>query len=270
MPGAAPGPAPAALFDSHAHLTDERFATDLPAVLRRAAQANVAEVLLPATDPEDAGRARELAGTSFETAPRLLWSSGLHPHSAARWGPETSARLEAELDRGAVAVGETGLDYHYEFAPRGAQREAFQAQAELARARDLPLVVHSRAADVEIAEVLRASGLGAHRVILHSFSGGPDLLRAALEEGWYVSFSGMATFKSFDPRPVAAVAPERLLLETDAPYLAPVPLRGKRNEPAFLGATLNRVADLRGIDPAEAAALTRANARRVYKLAASP
>lgn len=264
MSRAAPEPAPAPLFDSHAHLTDPQFAADLSSVLERAARANVAEVLLPASDPDDAGRALELAAA--HRGPALFASAGLHPHGAGAWSAETRDRLVATLDRGAVAVGETGLDYHYDFATRADQRRAFEEQAALARERDLPLIVHAREADGDVAALLRASAIGAQRVILHSFSSGPELLRAALDEGWYVSFSGMITFRRYDPAVVRAVATERLLVETDAPYLAPVPMRGRRNEPAYLPATAARLAVLRGLTPAAAAALTRDNARRVYKL----
>ncbi|MBA2564575.1 MAG: TatD family hydrolase [Gemmatimonadetes bacterium] len=178
------------------------------------------------------------------------------------------ARLEEAFEAGAVAVGETGLDFHYDNAPRSRQREAFEAQAEIAVRRGLPLIVHSRAAERETADVLRGSGLPADRVILHCFSAGPELLEAALHEGWYVSFSGLITFRGYTtvefPR---RVPPERLLIETDAPYLAPVPMRGRRNEPAFLPATLARVAETRGLELAAAALLTRANTLRVYGLA---
>jgi TatD DNase family protein len=292
MSGAVPPPpAPAPCFDSHAHLTDEQFAADLPEVFSRAARANVAELLIPATEPAEARRAREIArmaeaaraagapsgavsadaasvtSASAPAAPRVFWSAGLHPHSADRWEEDLAAELEAQLDAGAVAVGETGLDFHYENSPRKAQREAFAAQAALASARDLPLVVHSRAADRETLELLRESGLQPMRVILHCFSAGVELFEAALEEGYYVSFSGLITFKNYaTPQFMGAVPAERLLVESDAPYLAPVPLRGRRNEPAFLPATLARVAEARGLEPAEAAVLTRANALRVYKL----
>jgi TatD DNase family protein len=173
----------------------------------------------------------------------------------------------AAIEAGALAVGETGLDFHYENAPRERQHEAFAAQAELAHERDLPLIVHSREADVETLDVLRESGIPPERVILHCFSAGPRLFRHALDEGYYISFSGLITFRSYTTREfLSAVAPERLLIETDAPYLAPVPLRGRRNEPAFLPCTLAHLAAARGLDLGDAGSLTRANARRVYKL----
>lgn len=225
----------------------------------------MAEVLVPATEPADAARAASI-GAMVE-APRVFWSAGLHPHAADRWSEAVADEVRAQLDAGAVAVGETGLDFHYDNSARAKQREAFADQAALARKRDLALIVHSREADRETAEVLRASGIAPERVILHCFSAGNVLLREALERGYYVSFSGLITFKSYaTPEFLSAVSAARVLLETDAPYLAPVPLRGRRNEPAFLPATLARLAQARGLDAADAAGLTRANARRVYKL----
>jgi TatD DNase family protein len=287
--------ATASLFDSHAHLADAQFADDLPLVLERARAAGIREVLVPAAEPADADRAAAIASLTFgpvhapgspgaergvagepdagsrdaaRALPRIYWSAGLHPHEARRWGAGTAGEIVEKLEAGAAAVGETGLDFHYDHSPRDAQRAAFETQAALARERDLPLIVHSREADVETVAILRGSGIAAERVILHCFSAGPALFREALERGYYVSFSGLITFKRYDtPHYLSEVAAERLLIETDAPYLAPVPLRGRRNEPAFLPATLGRLAAARGLDPAEAARLTRANALRVYKLA---
>lgn len=261
-------PAPGPLFDSHAHLADAQFAADLPQVLARAAEAGIAEVLIPAADPADAGRAAAIARSVGTPTPRLYWSAGLHPHEAGRWEPDSVAEIAAALDAGAVAVGETGLDFHYDHASRAAQHAAFEGQAALARERELPLIVHSREADADTAALLRASGLAPERVILHCFSAGAALFGEALERGYYVSFSGLITFARYATPEILAQVPEgRVLVETDAPYLAPVPLRGRRNEPAFLPATLARLATARGLDPQEAAALTRTNAFRVYKLA---
>jgi TatD DNase family protein len=260
-------PAPGPLFDSHAHLADARFAADLPQVLARAAGAGISEVLIPATEPADAGRAAAIARGLGTRIPRLYWSAGLHPHEAGRWEPDTAVEIAAALDAGAVAVGETGLDFHYDHASRTAQLAAFEGQAALARERELPLVVHSREADADTAALLRASGVAPERVILHCFSAGASLFREALERGYYVSFSGLITFAGYaTPEVLVQVPEERVLVETDAPYLAPVPLRGRRNEPAFLPATLARLAAARGLDPQDAARLTRTNAFRVYKL----
>ena len=227
----------------------------------------MAEVLLPASDPGDAVRAAEIARTAEAATPRIFWSAGLHPHVADRWNAKLAAEVRCQLETGAVAVGETGLDYHYENAPREMQREAFAAQVAIAVDQDHPVIVHSREADHDTADILREGRIRPERVILHCFSAGPDLFREALERGYYVSFSGLITFKSYPtPELLPAVPAKRLLVETDSPYLAPVPLRRRRNEPAFLTATVARLAEARGIETAEAAAVTRANARRVYKV----
>ena len=235
------------------------------------------EVLLPATEPDDARRAAAIARDAAATgppaavdtvaAPRIFWSAGMHPHEASRWDARVQAEVLSALDDGAVAVGETGLDYHYDHAPRERQLEAFDAQAAIARDRGLPVIVHSREADADTTRLLVESGLPAERVILHCFSAGDSLFDEAIARGWYVSLSGLVTFRNFDrPHILTGVPDDRLLVETDAPYLAPVPFRGRRNEPAFLAATVRRIAEARGREPAAVAALTRRNAFQVYKL----
>jgi TatD DNase family protein len=215
------------------------------------------------TDPVDARAARSLAAATDG-----LWcTAGLHPHEADRFSAGTLEALAEVLEADeAVAVGETGLDYHYENAPREEQRSSFRAHLELAERREMPAVIHSRDADADTAELVESF---ADRVtgVLHCFTGGDELLDAALGAGWYVSFSGIVTFGSFDaPERVRRVPADRLMVETDSPYLAPVPERGGRNEPAFVAHTCRRVAEIRGEDPAGTAARTRANARRFYGL----
>ncbi len=251
------------LFDSHLHLTDDRFAGDVDEVLASARDAGVGEMVTVGTGPDDARRARDLAAREGG-----VWSTaGVHPHRASIFDDRAAGRLEDLLEAPeVVAVGETGLDYHYENSPREAQRESFRAHLELARRTGLPLVVHSRDADEETARFVRDEG-GGIRGVLHCFTGGDALLETALEAGWYVSFSGIVTFGSFDGEDrVRRVPAERVLVETDSPYLAPEPERGHRNEPAFVAHTCRRVAELRGEDPGETAARTRANARRFYGL----
>lgn len=252
------------LFDSHCHLTDDRFSGDREEVLERARKAGVEELVTVGTGPEDAREARALAAATDG-----LWcTAGLHPHEADRFEPEVLSRLEAVLATPeAVAVGETGLDYHYDNAPRTAQRRSFRAHLQTAERLDLPVVVHSRDADDDTAALVedfsgRVSG------VLHCFTGGDRLLEAARTAGWYVSFSGIVTFGSFAAHErVRRVPADRLMVETDSPYLAPVPERGGRNEPAFVAHTCRRVAEVRGEEPGETAARTRENARRFYRLA---
>lgn len=252
------------LFDSHCHLQDPAFDDDRGDVLARALEAGVGEIAVIASDPETAAAARGLATKAGED-PHLVWTAGLHPHAAKRWSPATRRRLEALLDAGAAAVGETGLDFHYDHSPRDDQRAAFAEQLALAIERDLPVVVHSREADDATLDLVETSGIAPARVVLHSFSGSVAMLDRAIEAGTYVSFSGMVTFRSFPAASlVARVPPDRLLAETDAPYLAPVPHRGKRNEPAFVAETIERLAAIHGVDGTAMGALTRANARRFY------
>lgn len=220
-------------------------------------------------DPESAARARALTGLDGDApaGPRVHYTAGLHPHDASRWSPEVAGAIEGHLDRGAVAVGETGLDHHYMNSPEDAQRAAFAAQLAIARERDVPVVIHSREAEAETLEVLAASAIAPGRVVLHCFSGSEAMLREGVERGYWISFSGMVTFRSFPAADLVPLVPEdRLLAETDAPYLAPDPHRGKRNEPAFVGRTVERLAELRGADPAETAERTFENARRFYGL----
>ncbi len=248
------------LFDSHCHLTAEAFAGDLDAVLARAREAGVEEMVTIASDPDDAAAAIALA----REHPFLRATAGLHPHDAERFGPGAETAIRRLLaDPEVVAVGETGLDFFYDNAPRARQLECFEAQVALAREAGLPVVVHAREADAEVAEVIR--GAAGVRGVLHCFGGGPDLLEAGLDAGWHVSFSGIVTFRRFDGAELVRRVPEeRLLIETDSPYLAPVPHRGRRNEPARLAHTCAAVAEIRGVPAERIAEATRRNARRFY------
>lgn len=251
-------------FDSHCHLQDPAFDDDRDAALARALAAGVEEIVLSADDPEAADRGRALAAAAGP-GPRIRWASGLHPHHAARWSPEVRRRIEEHLDAGAVALGETGLDYHWMNSPREDQRRAFAEQLELAAGRGAAVVVHTRDAEDETLEILGASAVVPERVVLHCFTGSREMLETAVERGYYVSFSGIVTFPRFPAGELVPRVPaERLLAETDAPYLAPVPHRGGRNEPAFVVATVARLAELRGEPVETTSELTRANARRFY------
>lgn len=251
------------MIDAHAHLTDERFADDVDDVIARAAAAGVTVVVSIATDVADARRAIALAerhGGVFATA-------GIHPHAAGNSAAGSLAEV-ADLARHprVVAIGEAGLDYHYDFAPRAAQIERFREQLALGVELDLPVVVHAREADADVAALLREAGPTC-RGVLHCYSSGPELLETGLRLGWYVSFAGMITFKKFDAVELLRSVPlDRLLVETDSPYLAPVPFRGKRNEPAYVVRVAARAAELRGEDPTAVAEATEANARALYRL----
>lgn len=254
---------PQPLFDSHCHLTDAAFAGEVDAVLGRARAAGVTGIVTIASDVADAGAAESLAAAHAD----VWWTAGVHPHVAAAAGDDAPGRLRELLARpGAVAVGETGLDYHYDHSPRDVQRRVFTMQIELARGLGLPIVVHARDADADMIAMIRECSddmVG----VLHCFSSGAPVLEAGLEAGWYVSFSGMVTFRNYRGAELLRSVPDdRLLIETDAPYLAPVPFRGRRNEPAYVANTCAAAAALRGVEASDLAFSTTANARRLYRL----
>lgn len=246
------------LIDTHCHLTDAAFDSDRTETLNRMAAAGVVAAVVIESDLERC----ETTLDWVSSASSLRMAAGCHPHDASKWGREAMVRLRDLWAAPAVAaVGEIGLDYHYDFSPRKAQRRAFAEQLDLAQELGLPVVIHAREADEDIVSILKDVQIP---VILHSFSSGATLSSAGLEQDWYFSFSGMVTFKSWTLDPVVhAVRPDRLLVESDAPYLAPVPWRGRRNEPSFLTATAARLAEVRSVSPEELASQTTDNAKRL-------
>jgi TatD DNase family protein len=248
------------LFDSHLHLTSERFDEDRAEVIARAREAGVAGFVTIASNPGDARAAIDLAASE----PDVWATAGLHPHEAEATSDSLIADIEAlTADPLVVAVGETGLDFFYDNAPRDIQTENFRAHLEVAARSELPIVVHSREADTETAALVTEYA-GRVRGVLHCFAGGPALLEAGLAADWYVSFSGLITFVPALTDHARLVPPDRLLIATDAPYLAPAPKRGRRNEPAFVAHTCERLAEIRGVGSPEMASLTTENARRFY------
>ena len=250
------------LIDTHCHLGDAAFDPDRDAVLERARGAGVGHVVVVGTTVEDSERALALA----RARPGLSATAGVHPHEAKTWSPQAAAHLEALLALPeVVAVGETGLDYHYDHSPHDAQRRAFDAQLALAAGLGKPVVVHAREADDDLAPLIREWGGRVPALVLHSFSAGPNVFDAGLEVGAYFSFSGMVTFRSWKLTESLVTCPaDRLLVETDAPYLTPVPHRGRRNEPAFAREVAQALAGARA-EPYDAVVrLTAANARRVF------
>ncbi|HEU4587394.1 MAG TPA: TatD family hydrolase [Gemmatimonadales bacterium] len=248
------------LVDTHCHLGDPAYEPDRPAVLERAWAHGIGHVVVIGESRAAAERAMALAATE----PRLSATAGLHPHEASAWTDEYAAWLQEALrDPRVVAAGEMGLDYHYDHSPRPVQRSVFDAQLAIARAAGRPAVIHAREADDDVATALRNQPEVV--AILHSFSSGMGLLRAGVGLGHYVSFSGMVTFKSWQLDDAIRETPlDRILIETDGPYLAPVPQRGRRNEPAFVRYVADRIAAVRGLDPAAVADATTANAIRVF------
>lgn len=250
------------VFDSHAHLTDPRFAGDVHEVISRARERGVQAIVTIASNVPDGEAALRLA----EMNPHVYATVGIHPHHAGDADDAAFERIRhtASLSR-VVAIGETGLDYHYDNAERGKQRHSFRRHLELAEELDLPIVVHARAADEDVANLIAEAGWS--RGVLHCFSSGPELLQLALSLGWYISFSGMITFPRWEAVDLLRSVPlERLLLETDSPYLAPVPHRGKRNEPANVVLVAEKAAELRGEDLTILTAATTANALNFYRI----
>jgi TatD DNase family protein len=253
------------MVDSHCHLDDSRFAGDLDGVIERAVAAGVTRMLSIGTGDGPPGI--DCAVRIAERYEAVIASIGVHPHDAAKVTPETYGELR-ELARQpkVVAFGEIGLDYHYDFSPRDVQREVFVAQLRLASELKLPVIIHTREAWADTLATLREhwSGPG----IMHCFTGTAEEAREALDLGLCLAFGGVMTFKTAEAaREAARITPDdRLLVETDAPYLAPIPYRGKRNEPAFMIETVRRLAEVRGTTVERVAELTTANFDRLVSL----
>jgi TatD DNase family protein len=250
-------------FDSHCHLTDAAFRDDREAVLLRASEAGVTRLVTIASNVRDAHDALELARSHAG-----VWcTAGVHPHEAGRAAPgDVDAVRGLAASPEVVAIGETGLDFHYERAPRRVQRDLFDAHLALGAETRLPVVVHAREADEEVAAALRGMPPGTAGV-LHCFTGGTKAFEEAMGAGWYVSLSGIASFKTFGAGELVAEVPvDRLLVETDSPYLAPIPKRGRRNEPSFVVHVVEAVARLLEVEPAELARRATENACRFYRI----
>jgi TatD DNase family protein len=248
------------LVDTHCHLADPAYQADRASVLERAWAAGVGHVV--AIGESEAATAAALALAAADT--RISATAGIHPHTATDWNHQTAVWLASQLrDPLVVAAGEMGLDYHYDHSPRERQRSAFEIQLALAGEAGKPAVIHAREADDDVAAILESQP--AVTAILHSFSGGPRLLRAGLVLRHYVSFSGMVTFKNWRLDDAILETPlDRLLVETDGPYLAPAPHRGKRNEPAFVRHVAEQIAAVRRLPVEEVIARTGENAARVF------
>ena len=256
------------MIDSHCHLADPAYAGDLGAVISRARAAGLGAALcvLSASDAGEQQRGLTVA----ECWPEALFAVGAHPHEAKAFSgcPERAAAAVGEgllrVPR-AVAIGEIGLDYHYQLSPKAVQCAVFEVQLALARELCLPVLIHSREADADTVGLLRNAGRGEVSGVFHCFSGGFDLARQALDLGFSLSFSGIVTFpRASALREVAAwVPPDRLLVETDCPYLAPVPFRGQRNEPAWVARVVAALAEVRHVPPGVIATSTEENFARL-------
>lgn len=258
------------LVDTHAHL-DYDYEIPVEALVAEAMQAGVTTIITIAASAESLARTEEIA----ERFPNVFFTSGIHPHDAKDWTPAIAEELEKRAKhKKCVAIGELGLDYYYEHSDRETQFRALEAQLEFSVSVGKPVVIHTRDADedtkqhlVSHSEAWNARHPGRSPGVLHCFSGGPELARFCLDLGYYISFSGIVTFKNADAlRAVAKdiVPLDRLLVETDSPYLAPVPYRGKKNHPAYTRIVAEKVAQLKGLALAELAATTTANAQKLF------
>jgi TatD DNase family protein len=252
------------ITDTHCHLDFPDFAADLEGVVARAKVAGVHRMVTISTRVKKAAVYQDLA-ECFED---VFFSIGTHPHNAAE-EPDITLDEIIRLSQHAkcVAIGEAGLDYHYDKSPRDMQASSFRLQIAAARITGLPLVIHARAADADMIAILEEEmGKGAFSAILHCFSSGPELARVGVNLGLYLSFSGILTFRnSQEIRDIAAEVPlDRLLVETDAPYLAPMPHRGKTNEPAFTAHTAGVLAEVKGMDLLTLAPILEANTDRIF------
>ena len=257
------------LVDSHCHLDFPDLQSRLPAVLAAAAAAGVGRMVTISTHVARVETYRALA----EAHENVFCTIGTHPHNAGLEPDVAAARLvELSAHPRCVAIGEAGLDYHYDMSPRDVQQRVFRTHIDAARQTGLPLVIHARNADEDVIRILTDEmGRGRFSAVLHCYSSGEKLAQVGVELGLYVSFSGILTFRnSEDIRRIAAlVPPDRLLVETDAPYLAPVPFRGKTNEPAYVAHTAKVLAEVAGVSEAEVARITTANFYRLFAKAAA-
>jgi len=255
------------IVDTHCHLADAKFRDDVEAVIERATQAGVRQLISIGAigSIENDRRTVEIA----EHHENVFAAVGVHPHDATQCSPERIDQLRTLAGSGkVVAIGESGLDFHYMHSPREAQEASLRAHFSLADELDLPIVIHCRDAERRLVEIARQTGLPRRGGVIHCFTGNADAAREFLALGFRISFSGIITFKNSAPiRDAASIVPDdAVMVETDAPYLAPEPYRGKRNEPAYVTRTLELLANLRGIDAATLGAQVVANAARLFRL----
>jgi len=255
------------LIDSHAHIQGKEYAGETAAVIERARAAGVEQIIAVggAGDMSSNSEAVALADSFVN----IYATVGMHPHDAKDVGPDELQKLkDLALHPKVIAVGETGLDYYYDHSPRDVQRRVFAQFIHMARATELPIVVHERDAASDGAELLRSEGEGKLCGVIHCFTGNYEAARAYLDLGFYISFTGIITFKNAEAlRDVVRQVPlERILVETDSPYLTPVPHRGKRNEPAYVRLVAATVANIKGVSLEEVSRVTTDNTRRLFRI----
>ena len=252
-------------LDSHAHLADPAFDADRADVIARARQTGAVGVVCIGESLEAAARARMIA---VEYPDFCYYTAGVHPHDAADFDASRDVPLiRGHITAGAVAIGECGLDYHYDHSPRERQRAAFSAQLALAAETRRPVVVHTREAEEDTSAMVREAASAGIRGVLHCYTGSIALADVAVQGGWYVSFSGIVTFKKWTDDALLRMVPDdRVLVESDSPYLAPVPHRGARNEPAWVSFTVAKLAQVRGVEAATLGRQSVENAQRLFAI----
>jgi len=262
------------LFDTHAHLNDERFSEDISEVLQRAKEAGVTRMLLAGSNIEDSAKSIEIIAERSSDETSLWCSVGVHPHHASEYDDIMHGQLASWLENRSanrvVALGEIGLDYHYDFSPREVQKEVFIRQLNLAFQMDIPIILHEREASGDMMTILsdfhKGGKLRNIPGVCHCFSGSLETSRQLISMGFYLGFDGPITFKNNrkSGEIIAETPLNRLLIETDCPYLTPEPHRGKRNEPAFVRHVLDKMADIREMSEEELAVATTSNARTLF------
>ncbi|HYF04016.1 MAG TPA: TatD family hydrolase [Patescibacteria group bacterium] len=252
------------MIDTHAHIDTEAFGEDRREVLKRAFDSGMEYIIIPSIGVDGFKNLQELV----ESEPRVFRGIGIHPHNVASVTDEDLERVEREsFLKKVVAIGEIGLDYYYDFAPKDVQQDIFKKQLDIAKRRKLPVIIHNRDADDDVLKILDEAQDGALEGVLHCFSGTPEFLKSALDLNFHVSYTGNITYKKSTLSETVLKTPlERMMIETDSPYLTPVPHRGKRNEPSYVRFIAEKIAEIKGITLQEVISMTSETAKKLFRL----
>lgn len=254
------------MIDTHCHLDSIDFQDDIKDVIERAENSGVQGFIVPSTQPDNLFRVKELS----ENFDNIFYAIGIHPHNAKEFSSEVAEsiqRITEKKEKKLVAIGEVGLDYYYDFSPKSTQREVFMWHIQIAKQYDLPLIIHNRESSKDLIEILEKEQEGRLRFVLHCFSESKEYMNRALELGGFVSFTGNITFKNSRLSEVVETVPsDRFFLETDSPFMAPVPFRGKRNEPFFLKFIVEKIAEIKSLSINQVIKMTTENAKKFFKL----